>query len=139
MIESLKNISPSDFDKLFITEEACLEFLAAEKWKEGYVCRKCGHTNYCEGSTPYSRRCTRCKHNESATAHTVFHKCHLPIKEAIRLAWLVCSQPGISSYELSRQFNIRQMTCWRLKRKVEECMHTVGSATLNPRVREKKD
>jgi hypothetical protein len=129
MIESLRNISPLDFEQLFGTEEACLQYLASEKWKDGYVCRKCGNTNYCEGPTPYSRRCTRCKHNESATAHTVFHRCHLPIAEAFRLAWLVCTRPGISSYELAKQFNLRQMTCWRLKRKVEECLQEERSVS----------
>ncbi len=129
MIESLRNISPLDFEQLFGTEDACLQYLASEKWKDGYVCRKCGNTHYCEGPTPYSRRCTRCKHNESATAHTVFHRCHLPITEAFRLAWLVCTRPGISSYELAKYFKLRQMTCWRLKRKVEECLHEVGSVS----------
>lgn len=126
MIELFRNISPFDFEQLFSTEEACLQYLAAEKWKNGYVCRKCGHTHYCEGPTPYSRRCTRCKHNESATAHTVFHRCHLPLTEVFRMAWLVCNRPGISSYELSRLFNLRQMTCWRLKHKVEECLGSVA-------------
>ena len=29
------------------------EFLAELKWKEGFICRKCGNTNYCPGKTPY--------------------------------------------------------------------------------------
>lgn len=122
MIEVLRKIGYLEFEEKFSTEEACLAFIASQKWKEGYVCRKCGHTHYCEGPTPFSRRCTRCKHNESATAHTVFHRCRIPLTEAVRMAWLVCNRPKISSYELSHQFHIRQMTCWRLKRKIEECM-----------------
>lgn len=112
------------------SEEACFKMLADEKWKNGYVCRKCGHTNYCSGKTPHSRRCTRCKHEESATAHTIFHRCHIPITEAFQIVYKVCSNPAVSTYELSRQMEIRQMTCWKLKSKLMECMEQRGSIDL---------
>jgi len=50
-----------------------LKFIADIKWGNGFVCRKCGHTNYCEGKSPFSRRYIRCKCEESATAHSLFH------------------------------------------------------------------
>jgi len=108
------------------TDELCLEFVAGQKWGNGFTCRKCGHTNYCRGKTPFSRRCTRCKHEESATSHTIFHRCHIPISEAFRMVYYVCNDPGISSYELSRQLERRQMTCWKLKNKLMECLENKG-------------
>lgn len=30
-----------------------LEFVSQVKWKDGFVCRNCNHTNYCEGKTPF--------------------------------------------------------------------------------------
>jgi hypothetical protein len=108
------------------TDESCLEFIAMQKWSNGFTCRKCGHTNYCRGKSPYSRRCTRCKHEESATAQTIFHRCHIPISEAFRMVYTVCHDPGISSYELSRQLERRQMTCWKLKNKLMECIENRG-------------
>jgi hypothetical protein len=121
-VKIFKNIEIEEFESRFSDENHCLEFLASEKWQEGYTCRKCGNTNYCKGKTPHSRRCTRCKHDESASAHTMFHRCHLPLTEAFRLAYMVCNQPDMSSYGLSRQFEVRQMTCWKLKKKIEECL-----------------
>ncbi len=121
-VKIFKNIEIEEFESRFSDESHCLEFLASEKWQEGYTCRKCGNTNYCKGKTPHSRRCTRCKHDESASAHTMFHRCHLPLTEAFRLAYMVCNQPDMSSYGLSRQFEVRQMTCWKLKKKIEECL-----------------
>lgn len=103
-------------------ENNYLKLLADCKWSNGFVCRKCGNTNYCKGKKPYSRRCTRCKAEESATAHTIFHRCKMPLTEAIALAKIVCAQPSISSYELSRQLEKRQMTCWKFKAKVMECL-----------------
>jgi hypothetical protein len=122
------------FDKLDITsftsDEACLQLIANEKWKEGYTCRKCGHTNYCKGKTPFSRRCTRCKHEESATSHTIFHRCHIPLTEAFRIMSLVCSDPGISTYELSRKIDLRQMTCWKLKNRLIQCIEKKGEIDI---------
>jgi hypothetical protein len=117
-----KKIEISEFDKLVKDEQSVYELIAAEKWKDGYTCRHCGNTNYCKGKTPFSRRCTRCKREESATAHTVFHRCKLNLHEALRIAYMVCHSPGISTYEISRAMEIRQMTCWRFKKKIMECL-----------------
>ena len=108
--------------KRFPTDEACLKFLAELKWKEGFKCRKCGHTNYCKGKTPYSRRCTRCKKEESATAHTVFHRCKIPMTKAFEIVFLVCNLPELSSYQISNRLKIRQMTCYTFQKKVRLCL-----------------
>jgi hypothetical protein len=85
-----------------------------------------------QAKKPYSRRCTRCKHEESATAHTIFHGCHLPISEAMEIAYTVCGDPNVSSYELSRKLERRQMTCWKFKKKILECIETRGELKLVP-------
>ena len=122
------------FDKLeiksFDSKEACLQLIADQKWAEGYTCRKYGNTNFCSGKTPHSRRCTRCKHEESATSHTIFHHCRVELPEAFRIMYRVCNDPGVSSYELSRQIELRQMTCWKLKNKLMECIREKGEIDL---------
>ncbi|MEA5111983.1 MAG: hypothetical protein VB072_16260 [Lentimicrobium sp.] len=117
-----KNLDLAAFYQRFSSAEQCLKVIADEKWRDGYVCRSCGHSNYCIGKSPFSRRCTRCKHDESATAHTIFHRCRIPITDAFEIAWMVCGTPGISSYELSRRLETRQMTCWKFKKRIMECM-----------------
>jgi hypothetical protein len=114
----------------FDSEEKCLEYLAGEKWAEGFVCRHCGNTNYCKGKRPFSRRCTRCKREESATAHTIFHGCKIPLTEAFKMAYNVCQSPDISTYNLSRLFNIRQMTCWKFKKKIMDCIKKNGELEI---------
>jgi hypothetical protein len=123
------SIKPIDLKSLgadLLTQEDCLRFLADRKWSEGFVCRSCGNTNYCKGKTPYARRCTRCKKEESATAHTIFHRCHIPITEAFRIVSMVCSDPSVSTYALSREIELRQMTCWKLKSRLIECLKNRG-------------
>lgn len=128
MISTEKIAQVPELSECFPTEESCLQFLADYKWKDGFICRKCGHDNFCKGKKPHSRRCTRCKAEESATAHTVFHKCKIPLADAFRLAQLVCSNPEISSYEISRIFDKRQMTCWKFKTKITECLSDPSKA-----------
>jgi len=113
-----------------LSEEDCLNFIAGKKWETGFVCKKCGHTNYCKGKTPFSRRCTRCKHDESATANTIFHRCHIPLTEAFRIVSMVCNNPSISTYELSRRIEVRQMTCWKLKTRLIDCVHNRGKIDI---------
>lgn len=133
-----KDIDIKEFDANFTSDYICLEFLANQKWKDGYSCRKCGHSNYCSGKSPFSRRCTRCKKEESATAHTMFHRCHIPLTDAFQIAYLVCNSPGISSYELSRKLEIRQMTCWKFKKKISECIDKSDEFTMAEKVDLKK-
>lgn len=125
-----KNIGVIEFDQHFDSEDRCLEYLADEKWKDGFVCLKCGNTNYCKGKKPYSRRCTRCKSEESATAHTIFHKCKFPLPEAFKITYLVCHTPDISISKISEKINLRQMTCWRFKKKIQECIDARGDIDL---------
>lgn len=117
-----KAIDFQEFTNRFSDPEQCLSIIAEEKWHEGYICRKCGNTNFCIGKTPHSRRCTRCKTDESATAHTIFHRCRIPITDAFEIAYMVCGSPKISSYELSRRLETRQMTCWKFKKRIMECL-----------------
>ncbi len=111
-------------------ELAILQVLSEYKWADGFVCRKCGHDHYCIGKKPYSRRCTKCKTEESATAHTVFHRCRIPLTEAVKLAETVCKQPDISTYEISRIFDKRQMTCWKFKTRIMECLSDDHKSSL---------
>ena len=120
-------------------EEPFLKMLADHKWKDGFVCRKCGHDNYCKGKKPHSRRCTRCKTEESATANTIFHRCKMPLNEAIDLARLVCLQPGISTYERARQMERRQMTCWKFKVKILECLESPDKVSVLKRFLDHQD
>jgi hypothetical protein len=125
-----KQLDIKDLESFFSTEEHCLKFLAEKKWEEGFICKTCGNSNYCKGKTPHSRRCTRCKHEESATAHTIFHRCHIPITEAFRIVYMVCHDPSVSTYELSRQVELRQMTCWKLKSRLMECLKSQGEVDI---------
>ena len=126
LIISLKTIfgisSQKEFDEKFATESYCLKWLSEFKWEHGFVCKKCGHDNFCEGKKPYSRRCTRCKHTESATAHTAFHSCKIPLVEAVKLLYQTINESGESIRTIAKKNDLRNMTCWRLTHKFQSCL-----------------
>jgi len=119
MKEQLLLFSEKPLQQLFVDDNACLELLAKVKWHKGFICKKCGHTNSCPGKKPHALRCTRCKHEESAMAHTVFHNVKFPISKAFFIAYEVCDKKNkVSSYEFARRLDLRQMTCWKFKEKI---------------------
>lgn len=118
--------------ELFHDSEKVFKFIANVKWKDGFICRKCGHTNYCEGKSPSSRRCTRCKTEESATSHTLFHNCKFPINKAFYIAYTVCVEgKEVSSYNYSNQLGLNQMTCWKFRKRIKNCVIKHGTENGN--------
>ena len=125
-----EKLSEEQLNELFTSDEKCLEFLSNIKWKNGFVCRKCGNTNFCIGKTPHSRRCTKCKSEESATSDTIFHHCKFPISKAFYISYTVCKgSEEISSYEYARRLALRQMTCWNFKSKILGALKTIEHLT----------
>ena len=135
MEKKYKNLSIFEFQEKFPDEEACLSYLSALKFVEGFVCPKCGHTHYCQGNRKYDRQCTRCHHGESPTNGTLFHKVKFPLLKAFYIVYYVStSKKGISSTELSRKLNLRQKTCWSFKQKVMKAMKSSGNHPLTGQV-----
>jgi hypothetical protein len=114
------------FNRQFQDDAACFEYLAAIKWPdETYACNKCGHTKYCKGKKPFSRRCIRCRYDESPTAGTMFDKCKFSLLIAFHIVFKICTKKkGMSSLELSHEFELRQPTCWEFKWKVQQAMQS---------------
>ena len=125
-----EDLSSKFANELFNDSEKVLKFIADAKWEDSFVCRKCGHTNYCEGKTPSSRRCTRCKKEESASANTIFHNVKFPINKAFYIAYNVCVLgKDFSSYNYSDQLGLNQMTCWKFRKRIQDCILKQNAGT----------
>lgn len=127
MEQRFKSMSLFDFQEKFPDTDRCLSYLAEVKWGDGYNCPKCGHDNSCDGSSPHSRQCTRCRYVESPTAGTLFHKVKFDLLKAFWIVYfLSTNKKGFSSTELARKLELRQKTCWSFKRKVMKAMKSSG-------------
>jgi transposase-like protein len=119
------------FNGRFKDESSCYQYLAGIKWEdETFCCKKCSHTKYCKGKKPFSRRCIKCRYDESPTAGTMFDKCKFSILIAFHIVFKIATKKkGMSSLELSHEFELRQPTCWEFKWKVQQAMQ---SSKQNP-------
>jgi hypothetical protein len=118
------------FNQYFKTEEYCIKYIGDIKWEAGYTCKRCGGEKYIKGSKPYNRRCLKCKYNESPTAGTMFDKVKFSLLVAFHIVFKIATKKkGMSTLELSREFDLRQKTCWGFKWKIQEAMQ---SSLQNP-------
>ena len=118
-----KEVAFEDFVKIYPHRETCLKFLADIKWKDGFVCKRCGNDKYGKGKAFLSRRCTRCRYEESPTTDTLLHKCKIDLVQAFYAISLIYYKKGdITSQKLSEILEIRQATCWAFMQKVLQAM-----------------
>ena len=133
--EKFTGVNSIRFNRQFQTDEDCYKYISEIKWQSGYNCKKCGHINYYKGVKPYSRRCMRCKYDESPTAGTMFDKCKFSLLIAFHIAFKISTKKkGMSSEELSEEFEVRQKTCWKFKWKVQQAMQSSGRYPLKGKV-----
>lgn len=123
-----KGISLTKFNIHFKNDEDCYEYISNIKWDNNtFVCKRCGNTHHCKGNLPFSRRCTRCKHDESPTAGTMFDKIKFPILTAFHIIFDLCRlEKDTSSAILSKKYGIRQKTIWAFKRKIQLSLNSQG-------------
>jgi hypothetical protein len=101
-----------EFEERFATEAACVAYVRAKKWPDGFVCSRC------KGRRSWSLRanrdeCRDCGHQESVTAGTLFHQTHKSLRLWFRAISLwVTSKRGLSAKELSRQLGVHYETAW---------------------------
>lgn len=114
-------MSIHEFESAFPNDASCMGHLANLKWSNGFLCVKCGYTKYYVYAPCFTRQCNRCRHVESPTANTFFHKCKLPLRKAFLMVYIVSNTQGrVSSVELGRILSVRQKTCWFYKKKLIE-------------------
>ena len=125
MAEQVKfvGVNSITFNRTFQTDEDCLSYLASLKWAEGFQCKRCTNNKYCQGKKLHNRRCTKCTYEESPTAGTMFDKVKFSLLKAFHIAFKISTKKkGMSTLELSNEFDLRQKTCWEFKWKIQQAM-----------------
>ena len=117
--EKFIGVNSITFNKRFKNDNDYYEHLSLVKWEDGFTCRKCKNGTYYKGKKSFSRRCLKCKYDESPTVNTMFEKLKFSVLIAFKIS---TKKKGMSSLELSNEFELRQKTCWSFKQKVEEAL-----------------
>ena len=96
-----------EFQERFASEEACLEYLAASRWPEGFVCPGCGGREVWVLARRHLWECAECRLQTSVTAGTVMHGTRTSLRTWFWAAYLVAPHhPGISAKQLQRQLGL---------------------------------
>jgi hypothetical protein len=113
-----------EFQERFATEEACLEYLAASRWPQGFVCPGCGGGEAWVLARRHLWECAECRLQTSVTAGTVMHGTRTPLRTWFWAAYLVATHhPGISAKQLKRQLGLsRYETAWLILQKLRRAM-----------------
>ena len=116
-----------EFTKRFPTENDAIDYIVKTKYKDGYVCPKCGVVHDRIYQQKYNHRflyCNNCKHEFSALTGTIFENTHLDLRMwlyAINL--VIVSRKGISALQLRRELGMSSYKgAWRMLHKIREAM-----------------
>lgn len=91
-----------EFEKMFSTEEQCLDYIKELRFSKGYSCRKCRHNEYWLNKRGIMV-CKRCRDELLVTSGTIFHKSKLPLVVIFRaLWWIVAQKNGVSAVGIQR-------------------------------------
>ena len=106
-----------EFQRRFADEAACVEYLAAARWPEGFRCPACSGAKAWRLSTKaFTWECAGCHRQTSVTAGTVMHGSKLELTVWFWGAYLMATHSnGISATQLQLQLGIGSYkTAWLL-------------------------
>ncbi len=126
-----KSISFDDFIQIFPDQQGALKFMADHKWRDNYSCKRCANSKFIEGSSPFSRRCSKCGYNETPTTDTVFHSLKFPLPKAMYILYLYIHGDRRSLNELAEEMDLRKNTIWAFRKKINEYIDLYGSEDLD--------
>jgi len=121
-----------EYQEQFSDEEDCFKYLFQLRWPNGFVCPKCGGSEYYMIYKHKRFQCKQCRHQTSVTAGTVFHRSHQPLRILFMAVYLIAtSKKGLSAMELRRKLGINgYKTAWLLMQKIRTAMASSGKFLL---------
>lgn len=132
MIEQFKGASLIDFINKFPNEEKCKYYLAEIKWQNGFVCSKCNHNTFWEKKDdPFHKVCKSCRHIESVTSNTLFHKVKFDLRKAFFIIFeMSTTSKSCSALAMAKKYDINRKTAWLFMHKVRKAMASSGQHPL---------
>lgn len=122
-----------EFQRRFPDEAACVKYLFAVRWPEGFVCPGCGSIKAWELQTKaWTWECADCGKQTSVTAGTVMHHSKLPLTAWFWAAYLMATHSnGISALQLQRQLGFGSYkTAWLVCAKLRRSTVAPGRSLL---------
>jgi hypothetical protein len=109
----------------FPDDDACAAWLVRRRWPDGFVCLGCGSKRAWRlEAKPWTWECADCGRQTSATAGTIMHSTHLPLRTWFIAAHLVATHSnGMSALQLQAKLEIGSYkAAWLLLHKLRRAM-----------------
>jgi len=91
-----------EFDRMFKTEQDCIDYLISIRWSQGFECPTCGSVRTWKKSKKRFE-CIDCHTETTVTSGTIFHKSTKPLKVWFyAIWWIVAQKNGVSAKGLMR-------------------------------------
>lgn len=133
-MEIFKGENALSFNERFKSDLDCKLYLAELKWSDGYSCIKCKHDK-ATIRKDFSRCCTRCKHVESPSSNTLFHKVKFGLQKAFMIAFeMSATTKGLSSTQMGKRYGIKRQSAWLFMQKVRGGMKSSGKSPMEGKV-----
>jgi transposase-like protein/ribosomal protein L37AE/L43A len=116
-------VNVSEFERKFGNEALCQEYLFELRYKNGFICEKCGEKEYWLVKANLYE-CKSCGHQNRLTAGTIFQDTHKPLSMWFRAMWWITSQKnGTSALGIQRILGIGSYrTAWTWLHKLRIAM-----------------
>ena len=89
-----------DFLNRFQTEDDCIEYIKKLRWPDGFTCPRC-RTAKAWTTNRGLLHCSKCGHDTSVTAGTVFENTQKPLRVWFHVIWMLMAQKtGVSARNL---------------------------------------
>ena len=116
-------ISLLEWQKHFGTEKACADAIAKFRWPDGFICPKCANKAAWYISSRKVYQCSKCRHQTSITAGTLFHSTNLPLVKWFWAIFLMApDKGGISATRLAKQIGVSWPTARKMLKKLRMAM-----------------
>ncbi|MFC1935740.1 IS1595 family transposase [Chloroflexota bacterium] len=126
----MQRFTKKDFERLFLDDDACLEWLKNYLYPNGIFCGACNRvTKHHRVTTRRSYSCDVCGHHVHPTANTIYHKSTTPLRDWFYAVFLMAStRCGISAKQLERELGVTYKTAWRMFNKIRSMLTDGGTA-----------
>jgi transposase-like protein len=128
----VRQMTLSEFDALFPSEEACWTYLAARRWPNGVQCARCFNPHVYESNAkPWHWQCMKCgpkprsPYRFSLKSGTIFEESKKPLLTWFKILHLMLtSKMGMSALQIHRMLGFGSYkTAWYICMRLRGAMH----------------
>ena len=120
-----------EFEKMFTTEQDCIDYLVSIRWPHGFECPLCASIRYWKKNKGRFE-CIDCHTETTITNGTMFHKSTKPLLVWFRaIWWMVAQKNGVSAKGLQKVLGLGSYrTSWTWLHKFRRLMVLNGRTKL---------